>query len=249
MDADGIPELALLAFNLVDGTALIEVRETENGALLSQMAFETRLPTALTVITDFGAGGAPELAVLGIDPATGLPEVEIRDAGSGALATEIGLFPGLLPSRYAATPPLGATAAEELAVLVRSESASPEVLLFDAGDGSLLSQIAYSADLSPAGIVIDDGGLYGTPIGALVYGIHEPTGRSIVEMRDVLTGATLFDFSYPTQFVPLGATFMPHVPPISLPNIAYLGYRSSDSAGVVPILTAEGALLNLIVLP
>ncbi|HVT35624.1 MAG TPA: hypothetical protein VHE37_08570, partial [Nevskiaceae bacterium] len=197
VNGNGSPDQALLVKTPAGVSAY--VTEGAGATLIRTVTFASAYTAAgLACIDDLNGNGTPELAALGKSTSTGAIQVQIRDAGSGALIRNIPfLGPGYQPvavaSATSGTTPL-------LAVLGKDATAGTvRVQLKNALDGSQVKTINFFSPTSSAQALALATGLQGAnSVQVAVLGKDAATGIVHVQLRDASSGALINTINFLT---------------------------------------------------
>jgi len=123
INANGFPELAVLATDWVSGKVVVQVKDASTGLLVRNLWFsDMYAPVAFQVVSDINANGFPELAVLATDWASGKVVVQVKDASTGLLVRNVWFNDMYAPVALQVIPDLNANGSSELAVLTMNSS-------------------------------------------------------------------------------------------------------------------------------
>ncbi len=199
-------------------------------------------PIALEQVPDFGDSPSPEVAALGFG-FDGSTRVTLFDGTSKAVLGEYDLGGGRIPVDIQTLPDFGGPPTPDLAILQRAaDGSSMNVLVIDAGDGSV---VADHSLVSPGPVplrVVDLGDILGDPGPELAVLSRDPvTGLTQVRSLEASTGGVfltvnLVDF-FPVDMVAPGNIGGPPDPDVSI-----LGHRESDGKKLVFTLDAVSGL-------
>jgi hypothetical protein len=199
VSANGKAELAVLGVNAATHEVTVEIRDAGSGALIRAMPFlQAYPPRNLVVVSDIDGGGAPGVAVLGVDTATGRVMVQVKNAKAGSLVRNMQYNKAYTPRSLAAAPDIDLNQGPELALLGINETLGKVMAeTRDAITGFLVEKAFFTSTGAPQALtVLPDTNQDGNPDLAAL-GTNKNTGKVMIEIRDTLTGKWLRNIAIP----------------------------------------------------
>jgi hypothetical protein len=243
-DGDDVGEFALLAVRDSDNRMVVQIRDYFGIPTPRTVWFGTdRSPIALaTIANDAHNDGVPQLAVLSVDDTDGHGVVEVRNVNGVVNSKTIGLPVGYAPRDIAIVPDADGNDVPDFAVLSTRESDGRTLVQIRNADASGTPYSAWFArghvgiDLAP----VNDKEADGIPEVA-VLSARESDGRLLVELKNASSAAQNLRrlwLSPGYRGIAMGA--LGAAAGSSVPQIAVLMRRNSDSRVVVSIINADG---------
>jgi hypothetical protein len=147
MTGDQIPELAVL----LDGSLFARVKDTVNGNVLGMPEFDPDFaPVALLSVDDSGGGAGPDVAVVGVEIATGNVQAEVRDVASNSLVRKISFSNAYAPFDAVVVANVGGgSSAREIAVLGINANGRVRAQIKDSLTGNQIRTIFFNKAFTP----------------------------------------------------------------------------------------------------
>jgi hypothetical protein len=204
LNGNGKSEIGVLGTDTATGTVRVILADAKSGAKIGTVNCGGTSFKALTAaaMPDLNGDGKSEIAVLGIESATGVLKVMVMNPVNGTTLKTITYGTAgyrVKPWGLLVMPDLNGNGKSEAAVVeVDSATGITKVLIKDASSGTLIKSIPFGdADGTPYGAaIIPDLNGNGPPEIALLLDYGSPKGIE-AEIRDSLTGAFIKSISVP----------------------------------------------------
>ncbi len=230
MNGDGYPELAALGREPAPSEALVaQIRDPLNDTFISDVFFNNALlPRDLLSIPDINFSGFPELVLLA-ETSDGEFTSIIRDAQSGELLSSKTLGDQSSALQLAKAPAsIALEEPEEIAVL--SNGDSPQVLIYEAPDGTQSSLVSLIPAFDPVKLLIISDLNDNQSLELAVLSTNPQTGTTTSEVRDARTGELITNIPLPRLNNPLDMVAIPDTNANGSPELVYLGRRDGDGS-------------------
>jgi hypothetical protein len=187
-DNNGVPEVALLATRVSDGSPLVRVWNADGSGTPYTRVFRVgQRAIDLAVIPDKDADGVSEIAVLSSRDSDGRFLVEVKNAWGPTNHFQYWLAPGLTGVALEALTPADGSAVPEIAVLARRESDDRILVTVRNAFGTDTPRsIPYTVGYTPLGLAAfpDTNGNAEEETGVIMS--RDSDGRILMQRRDVL---------------------------------------------------------------
>ena len=240
VNGNGKPDVAVLGTKA--GKSVVELRDSQTGALIKSIIFNSPGTPRDVVALRQQAGNASSPALLGVlkdvrDP-TQSDSLEIRNALTGALVTRGNVGAGTESMEAAVLPDSNGNGGNEFAVL----KSSGEVHVFDLPGFTPMSTLQFLAGNVPLHLttVPDTNGSGVTELAVLSR--HQADGALKAEVRDATTGAIVSTMNYSSQYRADDLVAVPDINNNGIAELSHVGPSSSGGVRATQRDVATGAL-------
>jgi len=251
INGDGASELAVLCVSPATGGIKAQVRSSQTGSLVKDVAFaKGYAPRGFVPMPDLNKNTAPELVVLEVSEAGGNILAQVKDSRTGSLIKSVSFNKAYVPQALSPVPDVNSNGVPELAVIGRSSAGAVVAQLKDAMAGALVKTVKFSKSGSAMGIsVVPDAGRPGGSRLATLRFSGLP-GKMTVEERDPLTGASIRNIPFAYPVFPLAVAVLPEANGSGGPGLAVLGIHKASGRMRVEIRDAvTGVSLRRFLVP
>ncbi len=219
------------------GANRVWLKDAKSGRLLTTISLSNAfVPADVGVISSFGGGTAPEIALAVQNLASQTSEVRTFDAGSGALLGTLALDSGVIPRFVTGVASFGGTAADEVAIVGQGEGTGRvRVVVLDASSGALLTDRSLGSRVRPLALetVPDFGSTPAEELALLVRLTRSEKAKVFV--IDASAGTNLRTFSLPKKNNPRALGVVPSLGATSASEVALIvtQTRTGDIRAIV----------------
>jgi len=245
ISGNGVSEIAVPSVNWTTGKVVVLVKDLSSGLLSKAVWFSSAYkPLALEEAPDLNANGSSELALLGIDPATGKVMVQVKDSSTGLLVRNIWYSSVFTPLALRPVPDINANGYAELAVMAIDWVTGKVVMeIKDSFSGLLVKNVYFSNMFTPLAFeVLPDINANGSPELA-VLSTDWSTGKVVVQVKDSSTGLLVKNVYFSTVFEPMAIEVAPDINANGSPELAVLSMNRGTGKVVVQIKDSFTGLL------
>ncbi|MDQ6997900.1 MAG: DUF5011 domain-containing protein [Mariprofundus sp.] len=195
INANGSADMAVLGKLTSTGRYVIRVKDMGTvPALIREISLNGAYqPVQMVRLADMNANGSPEIAVLEIDPATGLNrQIQVKDSLTGALIRNIPIKSTVKPHMLVALPDVNGNGSADLALSEVDPVTGKNVLIQvkDGSTGAKITNIRVSTSVKPHQLVAL-ANVNGAPAIALSE-VDAVTGKSVqIQVKRASTGALI----------------------------------------------------------
>ena len=206
---NNISNIALLLYDHVSGAFFVLIRDTLTGSVL-RVDFDKKIAAQQLFVLPDTSGGAYLLGVFGMDQNNGAAILEIRNAYSGILVSDIYFDKNFTPVSAIALPDINSNAYPEIGVLaIDKRNGNVRVQIKDAQSGIQSSNIYFDKNFVPVtAITLPDinGNAY-PEIGVLA--IDKRNGNVRVQIKDTHSRILINNIYFGESFTPVMLTSIP----------------------------------------
>jgi|GEM_PF-1175564 len=237
ISGNGAPELAVLKTVMATGNVAVQVRDMATSKVLRYIRCLTmEIPQAMAVLPDVGGNGAPGLVVLGSSAVSHRAAAQIIDAMTGGAIRSISFGLSFRPHAMVVVQDTNGNGTPDI-LFGGSDTATGTVIiqLRDSLTGALLKTASLStiSVLQALKVMYDINGSSAPRFVAL--GIDATTGKSVVQISDVLTGTSLLTFSLGAIDEVCAMTLIPDANGLEEPQLAVLGMTPGTETMVLQV--------------
>jgi hypothetical protein len=231
LNGNGKEELAVLG-KTSTGSVAVVIKDAGTGATLKTISFSaTYNPVALAEVSDITGNGKNELAVLGVNPATGGVAVVVKDIATGVVVKSVGFPATHKPLGLAIVADVSGNSAPELAVLAKSATQNA-VFVKDAVSAAAVKTVSYPATVTPLTLVAvpDVSGNGADEL--VVVGIYA-SGQVSGLVNDAFTGLAVKTLAItPATSIPQGAFVTTDLNGNASAELGVIGLSSTGAVAV-----------------
>ncbi len=237
-------EIAILARS-TDFSARLWVKDPLSTSFVSNNKFTTEQPIDIDYVPSFGGGPAPELVVVLNDPTTGTGRIQVRDAATTAVLTDIDLPESFMPQFATAVRHFGNTDAGEIAVLGLTPTGRPEVHIYDTKSGDLLLSKGFADAFLPMGMEsVSHFRITGSEELA-VFGRRFLDQKTKLVIFDAKSGVNINNTAQPVGWIPRSFAVIESRAGGSADDVVIMSTIASDGIIRAYIKDAAGTLLRV----